>query len=169
MGGYPIGLLSPKHDLEQFESGSPEHDRWLKRRALAHQQEGSARVYVAARRGHVVGYVAVSAASVEPVRVPRRGKGRAAIPVILIARLAVDVVDQGNGLGAALLIDALGRASRAADQIGALAVIAHAPDQDARSFCEHFGFASSPSDAFHLLLRVVEIRRVTGKRRPEPR
>ena len=92
-----------------------------------------------------------------PARI-KKGLARHPIPVILIARLAVDASEKGHGLGATLLRDALFRIAAAADQIGARAVLVHAKDDEARKFYEHFGFEPSPIDPLHLLLRMKDLR-----------
>lgn len=117
-------------------------------------------MYVVPIEERVVGYYALSAASVEQADAPtrvRKGLARHPIPVILLARLAVDQSEQGRGLGAALLKDALQRAGSAAGEIGARAVLVHAKDEEAKAFYEHFDFEPSPSDPLHLLLLMKDL------------
>ena len=80
------------------------------------------------------------------------GLARHPIPVILLARLAVDVSIQGKGVASALLKDALIRTAQAAETIGARALLVHAKDDEAKAFYRHFTFEPSPSDPYHLLL-----------------
>ena len=111
----------------------------------------------------MVGYYALTAGSVEREESPERvkkGLARHPIPVILLARLAVDRREQGKGLGAALLKDALIRAAGAADEIGARAVLVHAKDDEARAFYEHFDFEPSPIDPLHLFLLMKDLKRI---------
>jgi GNAT superfamily N-acetyltransferase len=93
----------------------------------------------------------------------RKGLARDPIPVILLARLALDVSLQGKGIGQALLMDALLRAAPAAGTIGARALLVHAQDDQAKGFYEHFNFESSPSDPYHLLLIMKDLVRIVGK------
>ncbi|MEX2375077.1 MAG: GNAT family N-acetyltransferase [Dehalococcoidia bacterium] len=161
MSGRTVEPLTSEHDATAFDSGKPELDTWIKRFALASQQAGSARVYVLLDGGRVVGFYALAAASVELAEAPPRfskGVARPPIPVILLARLAVDRSQQGMGLGAALLKDALLRAVSASGEIGARAVLVHAKDEEARQFYEHFDFEPSPTDPLHLLLLMKDIR-----------
>ncbi len=88
------------------------------------------------------------AASAEPGDVPvrvRRGLARHPVPLMLIARLAIDRNGQGKGLGQVLLKDALLRSSNAADIAGIRAVAVHAKDDTARTWSEHFDFEPSPA------------------------
>lgn len=160
--------LDARHDATVFDSGKEELDDWLGRFAVSSHRAGSARVYVVHRNKRIVGYYALAAASVEPGDVSTRvakGLARNPIPVILLARLAVNRDEQGQGLGAALLRDALLRALSAADQIGARAVLVHAKDDEARAFYEHFDFEASPSDPLHLLILMKDLRRLLGQSR----
>jgi GNAT superfamily N-acetyltransferase len=80
------------------------------------------------------------------------------IPLMLLARLAVAASWQGKGLGAGLLKDAMLRTLQAADIAGIRAMAVHAKDDTARAFYERFDFIPSPSDPFHLLLLLKDIR-----------
>lgn len=168
MAGYKVELLTSDHDTDEFDSGKQEMDEWLRRYALVSQQAGSARVYVVIGDRRVVGYYALSAASVEPEAASSRvkkGLARHPIPVILLARLAVDQGEQRRGLGAALLKDALQRAGSAANEIGARAVLVHAKDEEAKAFYEHFDFEPSPTDPLHLFLLMKNLRASLRRKR----
>jgi len=153
--------LSPTHDVSGFRCGRAGLDEWLRRHALANHQAGGARVYVAHRARAVIAFYALAAASVGPETAPervRKGLSRRPIPVILLARLAVDEREQGGGLGAAMLRDALRRSLSAAGEIGARAVLVHAKNDRAKSFYEHFGFVASPTDDLHLFVLMKDLR-----------
>jgi GNAT superfamily N-acetyltransferase len=160
-----VESLDATHDVSEFDCGKPELTEWLQRHALASHRAGSARVYVVHRGGRIVGYYALAAAGVEPEEAPdrvRKGLARHPIPVILLARLALDRHEQRQGLGSALLKDALIRANRASDEIGARAVLVHAKDDEARTFYERFDFEPSPTDPLHLFLLMKDIRHALG-------
>ncbi len=126
----------------------------------------SAQTHVLAQDLRVPGYYGLPAGSVTPDETTervRKGQTRHPIPVILLARLAVDASAGGKGLGAALLKDALMRTAQAAHTIGARALLVHAKDDSARTFCEHFAFESSPSDPYHLLLITKDLLRIIGQ------
>lgn len=69
---------------------------------------------------------------------------------------------QGQGIGAGLLLDALGRALRVADLIGVRALAVHAKDERAADFYRHFGFTPSPTDPRHLFMIMKDIRLAAG-------
>ena len=137
---------------------------YLKRFALTNTVAGIARTYVTTLSGEpiVLAYYSLAAGSVEKSAVPERvGKGIPAhpVPVILLARLAVDQKFQGNGVGKGLLRDALQRAVAAAEVVGIRAILVHAKDPAAAAFYAKFGFVSSPTDPLHLMLLMKDLRR----------
>jgi GNAT superfamily N-acetyltransferase len=155
--------LTKSHVLEEFDSGSPPLNDWLKRHALTSQAAGTARVFVTTEDGvRVVGYYALAAAQVEPVAATERlAKGQPKhrpIPVVLLARLAVDLNHHGRGVGTSLLQDAMLRAHQAAEQIGLRAMLVHAKDDHARGWYEQYGFEPSPTDPLHLILLMKDLR-----------
>ena len=97
--------LTVEHDLEQFGSGTPPFDDWLKRRARQNEISDASRSYVIAEGRRVVGYYSLAAGSV--LHEASTGRVRRnmpdPVPVALLGRLAVDRGWRGKGLGAALL------------------------------------------------------------------
>lgn len=159
---FVIEKLAKTHDLARFDCGNDALTLWLKRFAWTNVQNDAARVYVAHRGDNiVVGYHALAAGSVSRDEAPERvGRGLAAHPVgvIVLGRLGVDRVEQGKGLGASLLQDALLRAAQAAETIGVRAVLVQAMDATARSFYLRFGFSPSPIDEMRLMLLMKDLR-----------
>ena len=158
-----VEAISEFHDVGHFDCGLHESlNDWLKRFALTNQRNESARTYVVHRNGLVVGYYSISAGSVSAEEAPARiskGLARHPIPVILLARLALDKGEQGTGLGKALLKDALARIAQAADIVGARAVLVHAIDDQARKFYQHFDFEPSPVHELQLMLLLKDLRK----------
>jgi GNAT superfamily N-acetyltransferase len=160
-----IEKLRREHLLDGFDCGKEELNRFLKRQAWNNQQSHSAQTYVLAKNLVVRGYYSLAAGSVthdEATERVKKGLARHPVPIILLARLAVDVSLQGKGIGPALLKDALLRAASAADTIGARAVLVHAKDDNAKGFYEHFTFEPSASDPYHLLLIMKDLLRIVG-------
>lgn len=163
---WRIEKLAPRHDVSGFDCGKEPLNRFLRRYALVNQKAGGAQTYVACAGDDVVaGYYSLAVGAVEYSGAPPRvakGLARHPVPIMILARLAVDGAAQGKGLGKALLKDALLRTVQAADIAGIRALVVHAKDDDARSWYERFDFEPSPSDPFHLFLLLKDIRAITG-------
>ena len=159
--------ISELHDVNRFDCGGQQSlSEWLKRFAWANQKNESARTYVVHRKGPVFGYYSISAGNVSIEEAPARiakGLARHPIPVILLARLAVDKDEKGTGLGKALLKDALIRIAHAADIVGARAVLVHAIDEQAKKFYLHFDFEPSPIHDLQLILLMKDLRKSLGQ------
>ena len=165
IGLSPIEKLAPGHVVAGFDCGIPALNEWIVRFAPVNQAAGASRTYVTRRADCVLGYYAVSAGSVLREEIPERvakGLSRHSVPIAVIARLAVDIREQGRGVGAALLKDALVRIASAADIIGVRAVLVHAKDDKARAFYERFDFVSSPVDPLQMFLLMKDLRRAFG-------
>ena len=152
--------LDADDEVSSFQSGVDSLDNWLRRRALANQVSGASRTYVISSGGRVVGYFALSAGAVAQQKATGavRRNMPDPIPVMVLARLAVDTEYQGLGLGSALLRDALMRAVQAADVIGIRSILVHAISDDARAFYERHGFTPSPIDNMTLMITIREAR-----------
>lgn len=156
--------LAAQHEVNDFTNGVHESlDAWLHDRALA-SEGNSARTYVvcdAANRQRVVGYYTITTAMEQRVALPsaklRRGMPEQ-VPLLLVARLAVDAGFQGIGLGADLLADALRRCAAASEIVGARAVVVHAIDEKAAAFYARHGFIASPLGELVLLLPMESVR-----------
>lgn len=154
--------LRGKQDFSEFVSGEISLDSWLQQHARHAEAAGSARTFVTADRKRVVGFYSLAIGQVQPDDATRRLlKGQPAgqpVPVIVIARLAVDREHQKRGLGRSLLQDALLRCDQVADSVGVRAVVAHALP-GAAGFYDYFGFEKSPTDPLHRILLLKELRR----------
>ena len=113
----------------------------------------------------VVGYYAHAVGSVEQEAAPERmkkGLAKHAIPIMLLARLAVDRHWQKRGIGAALLKDAVLRTLQAADIAGIRALVVHAKDDAAKGFYRRFDFIPSSTDPLHLFLLLKDLRQISA-------
>ncbi len=146
--------LTSEHVFEDFDSGHPALDEWLRRRALRNEAEGASRTYVVCQDGRVVGFYCLANGAVLQAGAPGRVRRNMPdpIPVMVLGRLAVDRRFQGRGLGKALLRDAVLRTLQAAHIAGIRAILVHAKDEDARAFYQRCGFLPSPIDSLTLML-----------------
>ena len=154
--------LGPDHVLEGFDCGRASLNVWLARYARQAAAAGSARTYVVVdeHQTRVVGYHALTAAGLERDSVIARivkGMPQYPIPVVLLARLAIDVSVAGRGLGGWLLRDAMMRTLAAADAIGVRAMLVHAIDQEAAGFYLRHGLEASPTEPRHLMILIKDI------------
>lgn len=155
--------LRGKHDLAEFDCSEQSLNTWLHRYARHAEAARSAKVYVTTDGSDVVGYYALAVGQIEPAKgTARLLKGQPAeqsVPVVILARLAVDARHQGRGLGRSLLQDALLRCVHAAEAVGIRALVVHA-HAEAVGFYEAFGFEPSPSDPMHLVLLMKDMERL---------
>jgi len=154
--------LASHHDVGSFDSGNDALDGWLRRHALAAQQMDSARTFVVVTGGdRVAGYFSLAMGSVLRANAPTKlVRGLPAYPVgmVLLARLAVDQREQGKGVGALLLSEALRKAVAAGEAAAARLVVVDAVDDDAVLFYERFGFVSAPGHRQRLYRRMKDVR-----------
>jgi predicted N-acetyltransferase YhbS len=158
-----VEKLTTEHDTSRFDCGKEPLNRFLQLHALTNQAANAAQTYVVCREdgNEVTGYYSLAFGAVEREAAPdrvKRGLARHPVPVMLLARLAVDTTAQGSGLGKALLKDALLRTAQAAEIAGIRALLVHAKDDEARAWYERFDFEPSPTDTYHLFLLMKDIK-----------
>jgi predicted N-acetyltransferase YhbS len=90
----------------------------------------------------------------------RKGMGNYPIPVVILARLAVSLADQGRGLGVGMLQEAIRRTLAVADQAGVRALLTHPIDEAATRFYLRFGFEANPARQEQLILLLKDARRL---------
>lgn len=155
--------LGPHHRLEGFDCGKPSLNDWLLRHARQAQSSGSAKTFVVGEDERVAGYFSLTVGQVDTLEAPerfRKGMGLYPIPVVILARLAVDQRDRGRGIGTGLLKEAIRRTLLIADQAGIRALLTHPIDEDAARFYRRFGFEASPLREQQLLLLLKDARRL---------
>lgn len=160
-----IEKLQPHHLVEAFDCGQDALNRFLQKHALQNKHSGGSQTYIGLSDETTIGYYALAVGSVEQDHAPERikkGIARHSIPIMLLARLAVDLHWQKQGVGAGLLKDAMLRTLQAADIAGIRALVVHAKDASARTFYERFDFLPSPSDPLHLFLLLKDVRGIVS-------
>jgi predicted N-acetyltransferase YhbS len=162
-----IEKLAPTHDPSTFDCGSEPLNRFLSLHALQSQRAGISQTYVATVGLDIIGYHTLVVGHVEHDEAPERlskGIPRHPIPVIILARLAVNRGWQGKGVGAALVVDAMRRVLHAADIAGVRAIVVHAKDEVAQRFYEHLGFERFPQKQLTLYRLLKDIRAMSRVR-----
>lgn len=153
--------LGSHHDLSAFACGNDDLDAWLRRHALVAQQMDSARTFVVTRNDGVAAYFSLTMGSVLRAEAPAklvRGLPGYPIGMVLLARLAVARHEQGKGLGALLLAEALRKAVAAGEAAAARLVVVDAIDDGAVRFYERHGFIAAPEHPHRLYRRMTDVR-----------
>ena len=149
--------LTADHQVDAFKCGETSLEEWLKRRALLNQANGASRTFVVVDESQsVMGYYALAAGAVHHQDATRsiRQNMPDPLPVMVLARLAVDMRAQGMKLGAGLLRDAVERSLAVAQNAGVRALLVHALHERAKEFYMHYGFQASPVHPLTLMLRL---------------
>ena len=160
-----VELLTADHRVDDFDCGSEAETTWIRSVGLAAQNSGTSRSYVVRRLNddRVVGFHALATGAVLTLDAPRPVATRVEacpISVIVLTRLGVDISEEGQGLGRALLVDALQRVTAAADIVGVRALIVHAGNVRSRDFFLALAeFEPSPTDPLHRFLLINDLRR----------
>ncbi len=157
----PVRKLATTDQVDAFDCGQIALNQFLQRYALVNQKANSAQTYVCCQGDVVVGFYSLAVGSIDPDAAPSRvmkGLARHPVPVMILARLAVDKEHQRKGLGQALLKDALLRTAQAADIAGIRCLLVHAKDDAARQWYESWEFEPSPTDPYHLFLMLKDLK-----------
>ncbi len=156
-----IEKLTPAHAVDDFDCGSGPLNSFLHSFALTNQYAGSSVTYLAMIGATIAGYYSLTVGAARYDDAPERlvkGMPRHPIPVMVIARLAVDRRFQRRGLGSGLLADAMRRTLAASEIAGMRGVIVHAKDDRAAAFYERFGFTAFPEKPLTLYRLLKDIK-----------
>lgn len=155
--------LINNHDISAFNCGNQELDDWLKKYARQAMASGSARTFIVSDDNQVVGYYSLTVGEVNIDQVSERvgkGMGKHSIPLIIIARLAVQNSHKGLGIGKGMLKNAILRSLNVAEQAAIRALLVHAIDEDAFNFYKKFGFEPSPIRNNQLVLLLKDAKKI---------
>lgn len=152
--------LTEHHQVTGFNCGHDSLNDWLTKRALKNQDSGANRTFVICSQNNVIGYYALASGSVERIDAPGTISRNMPepIPVAVLARLAIDKKHQGQGLGVALLKDAMQRTAFIANDVGIRAILVHALDDEAKEFYLRYGFVESLTDSLTLFLSCKQLQ-----------
>jgi GNAT superfamily N-acetyltransferase len=160
---WSVVALAKSHVRDRFSCGVPSLDTFLKQYAGQYSKRNLGRTYVLVRAGdpQVFGYYTLSGGHVPRAEFPdevAKTLPNHPVPVVLLARLAVDVSVRGQGLGRVLLANALARSAASAEQIGFYAVFTEAIDESAAAFYRKHGFTPLRDQSARLFLPVSAIK-----------
>ena len=147
-------LLSIEHVLDEFDSGEPSLNVWLKKTALKNQATGASRCFVICVGKKVIGYYSLSSGSLSRRSAPKSMQRNMPtnLPIIIMGRLAIDKNYHNQGLGKALVRDGMLRVMNASTEIGIFAILIHALSEQAKRFYLSCGFIESPIDPMTLVM-----------------
>ena len=157
LDAFVIEPLGRSHNRKAFSCGHPELDRYLIHRAGQDVRRRIARVFVctATDANVVLGFYTLSALSIDLKSLPERMARKLPhhpIPCALIGRLAIDRLAQRCGLDGMLLVDAVQRATGAANSVAIHAVVVDAKEDEAKRFYEGYGFLPVRDNPMRLFL-----------------
>jgi ribosomal protein S18 acetylase RimI-like enzyme len=157
---FRLALLDVSHDRSTFDSGTPALDRYFREHVSQDMRRRVATCFVALSGDQrIAGYYTLASASVPLTELPPEAIKKLpryrAVPTVRMGRLAVDQAFKGQGLGGALLGDALTRAARS--EIAAYALVVDAKDDTASAFYRHHGFIALPETPLTLFLPLATV------------
>ena len=161
----PPVAITASHDLADFDCRELSLNEWLKRRALKNHAAGASRCFVLCAGKTVVGYYSLLAGAISHEKAPKalRRNMPDPLPVLLLGRLAVDRRYHNQGLGQALLRDAMIRAVSIAGDAGVSAILVHALSDAARQFYLSRGFVASPLEPMTLVVTLETVRSILAE------
>jgi GNAT superfamily N-acetyltransferase len=161
----PPAPISADHVLDGFECGETPLDEWLKKRGLKNQASGASRCFVSCAGRAAIGYYTLSAGGIAQEAAPKamRRNMPDPLPMLLLGRLAIDRRYQDQGLGNALLRDAMLRAVLIAGHAGVFAIMVHALSEQAKRFYLSRGFVASPLQPRTLMMTLATVCRVLAE------
>ncbi len=166
LSSYTVSPLARQHDRTQFSCGYEILDRYLSKQASQDIKRRVAAVFVLTeqRNSVVKGYYTLSATSVLLHELPKTLQKKLpkypSLPATLIGRLAVDKTVQGKGVGEKLLVDALIRAYQHSQDIGSIAIVVDAIDEQAKRFYLHYDFLAFDGYDQKLFLPMLEVKKL---------
>ena len=153
-------LLIEAHVIADFSCGESSLDHWLQRRARANQISGASRTFVVCVASRVVAFYALASSVIASTEATGRFRRNMPdpIPVVVLARLAIDRNYQGQGLGRGLFQDAARRIIVASEVIGIRGLIVHAITESAKAFYLQLGMECSPIEPMMLMATLSDLK-----------
>ena len=151
--------------LDGFECGEPSLDNWLRKRALKNQGSDASRCFVISEGRTVIGYYSLSAGGISHEAAPKamRRNMPDPLPVVLLGRLAIDRRYHNQGLGQAMLRNAMLRAVHIANDTRVFAILIHALSEPAKRFYLSRGFVESPLQPMTLMMTMETVRTILSE------
>lgn len=161
----PPSPITADTELSDFDSGELSLNEWLRKRALKNHLTGASRCFVLCSENAVIGYYSLSAGAISHEVAPKamRRNMPDPLPVLLLGRLAVDKRYHNQGIGQALLRDAMIRAVNVSGNAGVFAILVHALNDQAKQFYLSRGFVESPLQPMTLMMTIETVRSILAE------
>lgn len=157
-----IEVLCKAHYRKDFDCGREDLNRYLQQTALQHIKKEVSKTFVILENEKILGFYTLCSYEIALSQIPEQyTKGfpqSINIAGVLLARLAVSLSHQGQGLGSLLLSNALERTALVSQNLGIFALFVDAKDESARAFYDRFGFISLPENKLEMFLPIKTIR-----------
>jgi GNAT superfamily N-acetyltransferase len=161
---YRIESLNQDHLIADFDCGDEQKNKFLKNFALQNSKGGLGRTYVAVKPDKdkkVYGYYTISSSAVRFENLPPATHlPRYPLPAILIGKPAIEKGAQKQGLGTALLFNALKRAATVAEEIGVFLIEIKAVTERAKNLYVKIGFLEMLDEPMKLYLGIKKVRQL---------
>lgn len=161
-----VELLTREHNRKTFDCGVPALNNYLQKQAMQHAKSGVSRTFVESDdKNNIQAFYSLSMGSLDKNLLPQTLQKKFPhhpLPIVRLGRLAVDKNHQGKGLGKRLLAHALNKCYLLSQEIGMVAVVIDAKDQQAKDFYLQFEFDSLPDQELTLWLPVGALRGLFG-------
>ena len=163
VANFRVIPLDTTLDRTTFNSGSAPLDTYFQQQVTQDVRRRVTACFIALTNEHLIaGYYTLAAASVPlsnlPPNIVKKLPCYPLIPAVRMGRLAIDKNFKGQGLGGALLADALSRSSHS--DIAAYALLVDAKDITAAAFYQHHGFIQLPDTPLTLFLPLVTAAKI---------
>jgi len=159
----PFDELTPTEleNRKKFDCGEQSLNEYIQKNMRKHDNKNISKSFIYTDgNGAIVGYYTITIAMVDFANIPTRISTTQKypthqLPVISLARLAIDKKYQGQKFGSLLLAEVIAKALSAVKTVGGVCLVVEALHERAAAFYRAYGFESSPSDPLHLYLGMV--------------
>lgn len=153
-------ILTSEYNVKKFDCGNHILNHYLKKYALVNQNSNISACYVITDENNVIAYYCLTIGSINCVDAPEfltKDLPKYPIPVLILARLAVDENYQGVGIAKNLLREVIQRSIFLAKDIACVALFVLAKNETAKNFYVKYGFREDFNDPLKLYLPVKDI------------
>lgn len=149
--------LCKQHNRKEFDCGNAELNDFFSRYARQAHDKNTAKTYVAVdiSQQKIAGFYSLTVSSLTISQLPehlQKGLGKHPVPLFVLARLAVDIAYQGQGIGGTLLVKALQRCKNVANEVGGIGLLIEAKNEQVANWYQTYGAISLPDHPLILII-----------------